>query len=528
MKTWYYQRNDFLLNHEVNKTFEEILAMSKEEFRQWVIDLRKTIVYAWDELGLPPVVGKTKQDIIDGMNEMLGYPTHEMIVKDEITGEKNVIRTDSRFGGLINGFFPNQMRTRINYTKNSEDGRSIYDYFARDDLLEKFITYASRHFKRDSFYHYSTPVKSSDKENIDKWPCVGDSGEFINYFEAKYRNKGEYDYWLAPVEEDKEYTGYNQDLKGKKYLTLTKQQIINYIVPERCKTNVDWEKSKFYQIRTYKLGQKLFPMGLKAFRVSFAQYPAQFPPLIAKFIYDTYTEEFKDKKPIIVYDTSCGWGGRILGCMSAKKDRKILYLGTDPNTDNSTENGRTKYHEVADMFNEETYRNKGLFKTKNEYKIWQLGSEVIQYDKEFQKYKGKVSLVFSSPPYGNREAYSEDETQSYKKFPEFDQWRTDFLYQTLQTAYDWLHPGGYLAWNISSVKYGKDIIPYDEWSLDICKNIGFTYIKTWKMGLMPMPGGNRTTEESSATTKYFCKVKDFSGKGKILTLKYEPLMILRK
>ena len=41
----FYERNDYVLDHEVNKTFEEILWMSDDEFRQWLTDMRKTIAY---------------------------------------------------------------------------------------------------------------------------------------------------------------------------------------------------------------------------------------------------------------------------------------------------------------------------------------------------------------------------------------------------------------------------------------------------------------------------------------------------
>ena len=41
---YFYEKNRELLESNVNKTFEEVLWMSKDEFRQWVIDLRKTVV----------------------------------------------------------------------------------------------------------------------------------------------------------------------------------------------------------------------------------------------------------------------------------------------------------------------------------------------------------------------------------------------------------------------------------------------------------------------------------------------------
>ena len=44
---YFYEKNRELLESDVNKKFEDILAMSKDEFRAWAIDLRKTVVYLW-------------------------------------------------------------------------------------------------------------------------------------------------------------------------------------------------------------------------------------------------------------------------------------------------------------------------------------------------------------------------------------------------------------------------------------------------------------------------------------------------
>ena len=69
----FYEKNKYILESEVNKTFEEVLWMSDDEFRQWLKDMRREVVYAWDELGLPPRVGFDEQQIIDQFNKCLLY-----------------------------------------------------------------------------------------------------------------------------------------------------------------------------------------------------------------------------------------------------------------------------------------------------------------------------------------------------------------------------------------------------------------------------------------------------------------------
>ena len=358
----FYERNSYILDHEINKNFEEVLWMSDDEFSQWVVDMRKTIAYAWDKLGMPPRVGYNEDAIIDQFNKLDSFPVHEFERVDELTGEKDCIRNTSVIGNAANQWFPSMMATKINY-KNSTDGLSIYDHFVKEELLKKVTTYSRRHFKRDSFYHYSLPVRAKDKEGF-LFHCET-GAEWIKQFEENERQYGRSDYWIVPKKEDAEYTGYNEELKDQHWLTLTRKQVDQLAIPDKCKTNVDYIKTDNYQIRYFKYGQKLFPVGLKAFRISWCQYAVNFPPLTAKYLYEKYTEHISKDNPIVVYDPSAGWGGRILGAMSVRNDRDIHYIGTDPNTDHiiSSKSDRlyTKYEDLANFYNERTYRGSGLF-----------------------------------------------------------------------------------------------------------------------------------------------------------------------
>ena len=183
MTKHFYERNDWLLDHETNKTFEQIQWMTDDEFKQWFIDMRKAVVYAWDNLNQPPRVGWDEDEIRKQFREMYGFSVHEFEQVDELTGEKDVIRNTSVVGNAANQWFPTMMKTRINYTKN-DDGLSIYDHFVRDDLLEKTLKYAKSHYKRDSFYHYSNTIKVGEVIQIGSHKKKFKTGdEFVQYFE---------------------------------------------------------------------------------------------------------------------------------------------------------------------------------------------------------------------------------------------------------------------------------------------------------------------------------------------------------
>ena len=518
---WFYEKNNELLNSTFNKYFEEILWMTDDEFREWVRGMRALVVELWDK-GNPPRVGYDEESIIDQFDKMTSFPVWKFEVTDENTGETDVVRNTSAIGNAVNQFFPTMMKTRINYTKDASKGRSIYDYFAKEELYETFVKYARRHFKRDSFYHHSTPFKATDVLEIESHNVRFDTGEeFIKWFEENGRVYDKYDYWLSP-KNSVEYTGYNEKLKNQTYLSITREQLKSLNVPEKCLTNLDYNEDDELQIRFFKKEQRVFPVGLKAFRVSFCQYAVNFPPLTAKFLYEKFTEHVKTQDQINIYDPSAGWGGRLLGAMSVEDNRNIHYIGTDPNTDHNTSLGRTKYHEIADFFNTKTNRARGLFPKTHTYEIFQSGSEEIHKLEDFQKYKGKLDLIFTSPPYFSKEAYSEDEEQSYKKFNQYEEWRDGFLYNTLKTCYEYLRNDRYLLWNIADVKFDSDVLPLEKDSKDILSGFGMEHQGVIKMSLAQMPGGNRVdTETGKPKTKNFCKVNG-------IWLKYEPIFVFYK
>ena len=132
-----------------------------------------------------------------------------------------------------------------------------------------------------------------------------------------------------------------------------------------------------------------------------------------------------------------------------------------------------------------------------------------------------IDLIFTSPPYFNREAYSENENQSYKKFDNYDSWRDGFLRPTLETCVEYLKNNRYLLWNIADIKISGNYLPLEKDSRDILESLGMKYIQTLKMAMEGMPGQNRLDEDGKPKCKNFCKVN-----GNYL--KYEPVFVYYK
>ena len=125
-------------------------------------------------------------------------------------------------------------------------------------------------------------------------------------------------------------------------------------------------------------------------------------------------------------------------------------------------------------------------------------------------------MVFTSPPYFDRERYSDDEEHSFKSYPMYYDWRDNFLRPTLENAYNSLKSDRYLLWNIADIKTGKDTFqPLEQDSIDIIESLGGVYKGKLKMLMASMIGVDQSNVKNSVAV---------DG----VTQKYEPIFIFYK
>ena len=498
----YYERNEHVINSHINCNFEDLLDMTPDEFRDWVIEMRKVVKDAWDTYGCPPRTGKNEEEIVDAFNKIAEYPVHQFTHTDELSDvDDDIIINKSRMAVEVDQWFSNMFKTRINYTEK-DNGYSIYDLVADDEKLDRVVKGAMRHLRRDSFYtHALSAIKHDKKYSI---VDVSSGDEWVNvFFENPKIFKG-YDFLLEQIKiREGVNSGYFQ-LEQDDVLQLTKEQVESWrdMMSYRHHSTFDindMPDDKVYAIRIYKTGRKVFPAGFKSFRIGYIQPAVNFPPMTAKYLYERFTDDIKEQERIVIYDPSSGWGGRILGAIGSY----------------------SKYESLANFYNTKTYRGNPFFSETNTFEVFHEGSEVIHLNKDFQKYKNSLDLVFTSPPYFNREAYSEDDNQSYKKFNSYESWRHGFLRPTLETCVEYLKEERYLLWNIADLLVGGNYLPLEKDSKDILESLGMEYKYTLKMALEGMPGKNRIGEDGKPTCKNFCQVD-----GKYL--KYEPVFVFWK
>lgn len=194
-----------------------------------------------------------------------------------------------------------------------------------------------------------------------------------------------------------------------------------------------------------------------------AGYCVNFRPAVAKAIYEAYG---KDKKGMKVFDSSAGYGARMLGAHFASN--VVEYLGIDPNT--------------ADSCKNEIEYLDSKFPTGTKKQVLKMGSEDFTPE-AFPQYQNYFDLYFTSPPYFNTEQYSDAETQSYKKFPTYAGWVQGFYQATIDNACSALKADGVFAINIF-----EKVPNIKELTKLFLANNGWYVVRTDKYLMKAMPG----------------------------------------
>ncbi|MCC6932242.1 MAG: hypothetical protein IT292_03190 [Deltaproteobacteria bacterium] len=119
---WFYQKNNKLLVHPVNKTFEEVLWMTDREFQDWIAELRRVVVHIWDNDGIPPTVGRDEDEIIEQFEQIHSFPVSAFLKQQAGKPNQYAIRNTSTVGSAANQWFPTMMATKINDTSNLKKG----------------------------------------------------------------------------------------------------------------------------------------------------------------------------------------------------------------------------------------------------------------------------------------------------------------------------------------------------------------------------------------------------------------------
>ena len=175
-----------------------------------------------------------------------------------------------------------------------------------------------------------------------------------------------------------------------------------------------------------------------------AYVATQFKPHVAKTVYDYC-------KAKNVLDFSMGWGDRLAGFYTSKHAN--TYYGCDPNP-NTFEIYKKQCIAYEKYLGCETPI---ITETKNSFSCAGAKNVIIfnlpAEDVDWLSLCGKtIDCVFTSPPYFSTELYNEggekQENQSWSRYPEYDNWRDNFLLPVIKNTFEVLSPNGVMMINI--------------------------------------------------------------------------------
>jgi 16S rRNA G966 N2-methylase RsmD len=171
-----------------------------------------------------------------------------------------------------------------------------------------------------------------------------------------------------------------------------------------------------------------------------ARAVSNFRPTVANFIYKKYCPPGGR-----VLDPSLGYSGRLFGALTSNIS---YYEGCDPCSE--TFIGNKKLLSIIQNIENKNNKLNSFFEDAPSNRI----PEVILHNVPFEDFQPKSNffdLVFTSPPYFDKELYSKEETQSYKRYPKYNEWLDKFLKPMIVKSHDSLKKNGYMIINI----YGK-------------------------------------------------------------------------
>lgn len=189
--------------------------------------------------------------------------------------------------------------------------------------------------------------------------------------------------------------------------------------------------------------------------------PTNFSPMRAKAIYESLAPKYS-----VIYDFSAGYGGRMLGALSALKG-VYTYIGCEPTKDT--------YHNL-NILGQHIER---VTQRRDSYKLYNTGSELLQLE------PNSVDFAFSCPPYFALERYSLESTQSIVKYPAYEDWVNEYVIGTLTNVYSALKHGGKLGFIVATnVHYmNKKYALAQSW-IDAAHKCGFTFVQRYELDTM--------------------------------------------
>lgn len=508
--TYFYTKNDSLIDSHLNRGFPDLLNCSYDAFVDWINELSQAVTTAWDQNGQPPFSGVRLEDIGPEFERVCRADTSTMLCKDEVTRDTDCI-IDSTRVYVANNFFPNLQKAKD--AVGSEDAVGLYDLFASEKGRRRLVDAFQKGIREDAFKVFSKIFRVAPSF---RGSLRNEARRVVkSILLEEQKGTSQQSFWIdaAPKTEPRTPRISVRELKQLQNNGLLLQRHLNGVNLETVSDDA------LFRIRIYSIGThalKVLPTAFNFLSLSGIHAPNNFPAAVAKFLYQFCTEHIPQDEDLVIYDPSMGFGGRLLGALSLR-ERSVHYVGTDPNTENWLPSlGISRYEYLERTFKSHVKYGKSFTGT-----YICCGSEEVSAHPEFSKLKGKIDFIFTSPPYFSAEIYTDEPTQSALRYPSYEQWRDLFLRPTLETCTDWLRPNRYLAFNIADITIGNTIYPLEADTVQILQESGLRFVRRLKYVLSKSPSMKVKRFTAQPSTKNYCVV---NGRWR----KYEPIFVFYK
>lgn len=197
-------------------------------------------------------------------------------------------------------------------------------------------------------------------------------------------------------------------------------------------------------------------------RATGVQRVSNFRPTAAAAIFDRFCR-------VAAYDPCGGWGGRMLGAIASAAVER--YVCCEPSTQTA--------HGLKSLARDFAHL------TTTECVVVKKPAE------DHEPERRTFDLVFTSPPYGRTEVYSDEPTQSCHRYPIIAAWTEGFLRPMIQRAAYALVPRGWLVLNVANTRQHPTLVPDVE---RIASEEGFDQHPGMLLSLSNVQAGGLKTE----------------------------------
>lgn len=336
-----------------------------------------------------------------------------------------------------------------------------------------------------------------DADDLGAWPGqVFDDDEIVESAFHYFRGRG-FPYRELPVHVSMQQVNKLAATEVDKLLnTTTAYHVADTYHPHRLHAVAEGMKSPFEAFQDKRLLFRALnlqmeqngsvPAGYfgKLDIVSGTQACSNFRPGFACYLYRKYC-----RPGDTVLDCSTGYGGRLVGFMASGVAGR--YIGIDPNE--PTHQGNTRMSEELDF--------------DDKVELYNLPAEDVNPD----DLRGRCDFAFTSPPYFAKEHYSEDDTQSWVRYQEGEDWRVGFLEPFMALQFAALKPGARALVNIADVKLRGRTFSLVEWAINAGQVAGFEHECTDEYQLANRFGGGQPDEVATEAVLVFRKSEASMG-----------------